>query len=171
MFYFVRHGKTDYSEHNQKIYQGYGVNLASLAEKGKKQIKQTAKDERLQDADLIISSPYTRALQSAAILSRKLNVKLEVETDLHEWLANKNYMYEEDSKAELACAEYFSLNGDYPPGQDRNWESRQLMAERVCKVLEKYSQYDKVIVVGHSMMIQAVTGYNPKLGEIVEFNL
>ncbi len=171
MFYFVRHGKTDYSEHNQKIYQGYGVNLASLAEKGKKQIKQTAKDERLQDADLIISSPYTRALQSAAILSRKLNVKLEVETDLHEWLANKNYMYEEDSKAELACAEYFSLNGDYPPGQDRNWESRQLMAERVRKVLEKYSQYDKVIVVGHSMMIQAVTGYNPKLGEIVEFNL
>lgn len=171
MFYFVRHGKTDYSEHNQKIYQGYGVNLASLAEKGKKQIKQTAKDERLQDADLIISSPYTRALQSAAILSRKLNVRLEVETDLHEWLANKNYMYEEDSKAELACAEYFSLNGDYPPGQDRNWESRQLMAERVCKVLEKYSQYDKVIVVGHSMMIQAVTGYNPKLGEIVEFNL
>ncbi len=171
MFYFVRHGKTDYSEHNQKIYQGYGVNLASLAEKGKKQIKQTAKDERLQDADLIISSPYTRALQSAAILSRKLNVRLEVETDLHEWLANKNYMYEEDSKAELACAEYFSLNGDYPPGQDRNWESRQLMAERVRKVLEKYSQYDKVIVVGHSMMIQAVTGYNPKLGEIVEFNL
>ena len=171
MFYFVRHGKTDYSEHNQKLYQGYGVNLASLAEKGKKQIKQTAKDERLQDADLIISSPYTRALQSAAILSRKLNVKLEVETDLHEWLANKNYMYEEDSKAELACAEYFSLNGDYPPGQDRNWESRQLMAERVRKVLEKYSQYDKVIVVGHSMMIQAVTGYNPKLGEIVEFNL
>ena len=171
MFYFVRHGKTDYSEHNQKIYQGYGVNLASLAEKGKKQITQTAKDERLQDADLIISSPYTRALQSAAILSRKLNVKLEVETDLHEWLANKNYMYEEDSKAELACAEYFSLNGDYPPGQDRNWESRQLMAERVRKVLEKYSQYDKVIVVGHSMMIQAVTGYNPKLGEIVEFNL
>ena len=171
MFYFVRHGKTDYSEHNQKIYQGYGVNLASLGEKGKKQIKQTAKDERLQDADLIISSPYTRALQSAAILSRKLNVKLEVETDLHEWLANKNYMYEEDSKAELACAEYFSLNGDYPPGQDRNWESRQLMAERVRKVLEKYSQYDKVIVVGHSMMIQAVTGYNPKLGEIVEFNL
>ena len=171
MFYFVRHGKTDYSEHNQKIYQGYGVNLASLAEKGKKQIKQTAKDERLQDADLIISSPYTRALQSAAILSRELNVKLEVETDLHEWLANKNYMYEEDSKAELACAEYFSLNGDYPSGQDRNWESRQLMAERVRKVLEKYSQYDKVIVVGHSMMIQAVTGYNPKLGEIVEFNL
>ena len=171
MFYFVRHGKTDYSEHNQKIYQGYGVNLASLAEKGKKQIKQTAKDERLQDADLIISSPYTRALQSAAILSRKLNVRLEVETDLHEWLANKNYMYEEDSKAELACAEYFRLNGDYPSGQDRNWESRQLMAERVRKVLEKYSQYDKVIVVGHSMMIQAVTGYNPKLGEIVEFNL
>lgn len=35
MFYFVRHGKTDYSERNTKIYQGFGVNLSKLSEEGK----------------------------------------------------------------------------------------------------------------------------------------
>lgn len=31
MFYFVRHGKADYSERDRKIYQGFGVNLAPLS--------------------------------------------------------------------------------------------------------------------------------------------
>ena len=34
MFYLVRHGKTDYSEKDTKIYQGFGVNLVPLSEKG-----------------------------------------------------------------------------------------------------------------------------------------
>ena len=39
MFYLVRHGKTDYSERNTKIYQGFGVNLSKLSEKGVRQVK------------------------------------------------------------------------------------------------------------------------------------
>lgn len=34
---------------------------------------------------MILSSPYTRALQTAAILSRELNIDLQVEFDLREW--------------------------------------------------------------------------------------
>ena len=89
MFYLVRHGKTDYSERNTKIYQGFGVNLSKLSEKGVRQVKETALDDRLKGTDLILSSPYTRALQTAAILSKELGAELVVETDLHEWLANK----------------------------------------------------------------------------------
>ena len=65
MFYLVRHGKTDYSERNTKIYQGFGVNLSKLSEKGVRQVKETALDDRLKGTDLILSSPYTRALQTA----------------------------------------------------------------------------------------------------------
>ena len=100
MFYFVRHGAPDYSERNTKIYQGFGVNLARLSEKGVQQIKETAKDERLQGADIILSSPYTRALQTASILSKELGVDIVIETDLYEWLANKNFIYEDDGTAE-----------------------------------------------------------------------
>ena len=71
MFYFIRHGETDYSDRNTKIYKGFGVNLSPLSENGIQQIKETAKDLRLTDADIILSSPYTRALQTAAILSKE----------------------------------------------------------------------------------------------------
>ncbi|MGI6462069.1 MAG: histidine phosphatase family protein [Candidatus Scatomorpha sp.] len=106
MFYFIRHGKTDYSERNTKIYQGFGVNLSKLSELGVSQVKEAAKDERLKGADLILSSPYTRALQTAAILSKELGADIVVESDLHEWLANKNYIYEKDKTTEKAYIEY-----------------------------------------------------------------
>ena len=99
--YLVRHGKTDYSEKNTKIYQGFGVNLAPLSASGIAQIQKTAKDPRLKKARLIVSSPYTRALQTAAILSKELGLDIAVETDLHEWIADKRYqsISEEDRKS------------------------------------------------------------------------
>ena len=68
MFYFIRHGETDYSNNGQKIYKGVGENFAPPTVKSIEQIKKTSTDIRLAEADIIVSSPYTRALQSAAIL-------------------------------------------------------------------------------------------------------
>ena len=59
MFYFVRHGETDYTERGTKIYQGHGTNLAPLSETGIGQIKKAAKDIRLQEANLILCSSYS----------------------------------------------------------------------------------------------------------------
>ncbi len=172
MFYFVRHGKTDYTERNTGIYQGFGNELAGLSEKGIKQLKKTAKDERLKGADIIICSPYTRALQSAAVLSRKLDVKIAVETDLHEWIANKSYAYIDDETADKYYDEYQTNNGRYPEGEDRPWEDAETIRKRVYAVLRKYVEYKKVIVVGHGVMIQAATGsHHPENGEIIEFEL
>lgn len=171
MFYFVKHGKTDYSERNQKIYQGFGVNLAPLSELGIQQTIEASKDERLQGADIILSSPYTRALQTAAILSRELNVPIIVETDLHEWLANKNYIYDDDETAEKAYLEFEALNGKYPSGDERTWEDAETIKNRVVNVLKKYSKFNKVVIACHGMMIQATTGVDlPKNGQIVEFD-
>ena len=171
MFYFVRHGNTDYSEKDTKIYQGFGVNLAPLSPKGIQEIKATARDERLKNADLILCSPYTRAVQTAAILSRELDLEIVIETDLHEWMADKNYNYAQDDEADKSCREFEENGGQYPRGNDRVWEAAGMMKKRVMAVLEKYCHYPKVIVVGHGMMIQATTGgHHPENGEIVEFD-
>lgn len=170
MFYFVRHGEPDYSERNTKIYQGFGVNFAPLTRSGIDQIKETARDPRLADADIILSSPYTRALQTASVLSKELGIDILVETELHEWLANKNYVYESDEAAKKSYHEYVENGGVYPGEKDRDWENSAIMRERVLRVLEKYKNYHKVIVACHGMMIQAVTGgSHPAFGEIVEY--
>ena len=170
MFYLVRHGQTDYSMKNSGIYQGFGVNLAPLSERGVRQIEETAKDVRLKGTQIILSSPYTRALQTAAILSKELGAPIIVETDLHEWLADKKYTYLDDETAEKNYQEYTEMNGCYPEAMERSWESAEMMRARVMAVLNRYCHYQKVVVACHGMMMQALTGgKHPQNGEIVEW--
>ncbi len=172
MFYLIRHGKTDYSEINTNIYQGFGSNLARLSELGIRQIQETAGDPRLRGAEPILSAPSTRALHSAAIPPSALDAEIVVETDLHEWLANKNYIYEDDETAERAYLEYEACGGVYPAGEERAWEDAASIRARVLPVLRKYARYGKVIVACHGMMIRAVAGgEHPVNGGIVEFKL
>lgn len=119
-----------------------------------------------------MSSPYTRALQTAAILSKELGIDIVVESDLHEWLANKNYIYDEDSKAEQSYKEFIDCQGEYLDGVERVWEDNMIMRRRVLSVLGKYGDDRDVIVACHGMIIQAVTEkHYPDYGEIMEFEL
>lgn len=172
MFYFVRHGEPDYSEIDTKVYRDFGAHMCPLTKKGCDQIKNTAKDSRLQKADVIITSPYGRALQTAAILSKELGVDIVVETDLHEWLANKQYVYEKYEVAVNNLKEFDENNGCYPDGLEKDWETFEIMKNRAICVLEKYKNYNKVIVACHGRLMQAVTGlHHPTHGEIFEFHL
>lgn len=171
MFYFVRHGQTDDTRRNTGIYQGFGVNLAGLSREGEAQIRRTAGDRRLAGAALILSSPYTRAVHTAAILSKELGVDIAIETDLHEWLANRTCRYEDDETAQRACAEYGRDRGRHT-SEGQMWEEAQELRSRVVRVLERYRDRGKIVVVCHGMAIQAVTGKDhPHFGEIVEFEL
>ncbi|MDO5438604.1 MAG: histidine phosphatase family protein [Erysipelotrichaceae bacterium] len=169
MFYFVRHGKTDYSKRNTGIYQGFGVNLAPLSEKGIQQISEAAKDPCLQGADLILCSPYTRAVQSAAILSQKLGADIVVETDLHEWVADTDYNVVSDEEEDIAYEAYLNSSGRHSSEAD-HWEETETLRKRILNVLRKYESYPKVVVVGHETMIRAVTGCGHiKCGTIIEY--
>jgi broad specificity phosphatase PhoE len=172
MFCLIRHGETDYSERGTKIYQGHGENLAPLTEQGIKQILRTAKDIRLKDADIILSSPYTRAVQTASILSKELQIDMVIETDIHEWQADKNYHYLDSDIGERHCKEFNIYNGDYPKGEDLPWENNTILKARLYKTLGKYKFLEKVIVVSHGMLIHSVfQDHWLENGEILEFRM
>ena len=110
-------------------------------------------------------------MQSAAILSKELGLEIRIETDLHEWVANDLYIYEDDHTAEKAYEEYVKNKGVHPDSGCR-WEDAATIRRRVLPVLQKYADVPKVIVIGHGMMIEAVTGVpHPNCGEIVPFSL
>ena len=75
-YILVRHGEPRYDEVRERHYFGMGYDLGRLTENGVAQAEARAKDSLFDDADLIISSPYTRALQTAAIISRLRNIPL-----------------------------------------------------------------------------------------------
>lgn len=60
--------------------------------------------------------------------------------------------------------------GPYPDGETCLWESSEQMKERVKKVLDKYTDFNSVIVVCHGTLMQYVLGIrNPKKGQIEAF--
>ena len=83
VFYLIRHGEPTYQPVNDRNFIGHGLDLAPLTEIGIQQLKETSKDNRLKNCEVIVSSPYTRALQSASILSKELGIDIEVDVDLH----------------------------------------------------------------------------------------
>ena len=169
-FYFIRHGQLDTSMAGEKFYKGFAYNMMTLSEKGIQQIHEAAKDGRLRNAKLIITSPYGRALHSAAILSKDLNIEMRVEADLHEWLADcVSYEFLPDEVAEEAYRMLTENHGHHPKDAPCLWESAGQMKKRVMNILDKYKGYPAVIVVCHGILMQYVLGIeHPENGQIEE---
>jgi broad specificity phosphatase PhoE len=169
IFYLVRHGQPDYSPCDERGYIGHGRDLAPLSDEGIEPAERTAKDVRLMGADIIVSSPYTRALQTAAIISKKTGIDIKVEMDLHEWMPDLTFQYKEFSEC-LQLTEGFNKHrGVYPAGETPQWESLCSLKYRVRKVADKYAHYDKVILVCHGMVMRILTyAEQIKPGEIIE---
>ena len=170
VFYFIRHGQTDFSLNHSKFYQGWGFNLLTLSELGRQQIKDAARDERLKAAQLIITSPLGRALHSAAILSKELGLDIRVETDLHEWAADAvDYAWLPDDEADRRYQALTDNRGRHPDGRTPAWESAGQMKARVFSVLDQYKDYPCVIAVCHGTLMQYVLYIpHPENGQIVK---
>lgn len=168
-FYFVRHGEANMEEAYTKIYQDWGFNMLTLSDKGIKQIKKTAKDERLKEGEIIVSSPFSRALHTASILSKELGIDLKVETDLHEWIPDASYKFLDNNDAINSFREFIENKGIRNDKCKYNWESIDSIKSRVNKVLEKYKNYHTVIIVCHGVIMQCLfEGPQIKNGEIRE---
>jgi|LGVE01.1.fsa_nt_gb broad specificity phosphatase PhoE len=170
-FLFVRHGQTNYDAVDERNFIGQGRDLAPLTDLGINQLIETSKDSRLKDSNIIISSPYTRALQSAAIISKEIDVEIRVEVGLHEWVPDIVEFQHKSSEECFALARDYAFHkGVHPPNEVKVWETTESMNKRMDFVLDKYKQYDKVIVVCHGMVIRTQKYQEDILnGEIIEY--
>jgi broad specificity phosphatase PhoE len=151
---FMRHSEPDYSFVEGKKYIGHGIDLAQLTENGIQIAENASLDSRLNDAEIIVSSPYTRALQTAAIISKNRQLDIKIELDLHEWLPDLSFRYsskEQASKANRLCIEQ---KGVCPGHSNIKFENLEDVFRRAKKALLKYSNYKKIIVVTHGIVIR-----------------
>ena len=90
-------------------------------------------------------------MQSAAILSKELNIDIKVETDLHEWLSDLDYKWLTKEEAAKRRKQMDDTDG----GTDKDlFEYAVHIKQRVNNVLAKYCNYSKVIVVCHGILMQ-----------------
>ncbi len=158
IFYLVRHGKHDYDSVLGRNFIGHGLELAPLTDEGVNQAIECSKRLLKLNCDLIITSPYTRAMQTAAILSKELGLDLKVEIDLREHELDLTYQVKSFDELKRIAVEEQTCNNLGSSNTTYKWEAREAVKERALRVLEKYRTYNKVIVVTHGMVIHCLTG-------------
>lgn len=170
IFYLIRHGEPDYDSVSNIGFFGFGRDFAPLTPEGIKQAETTAEDIRLLDADIIVSSPYTRALQTASIISRKTDKKIVIEPELHEWVADKTNTFRSGAEAAELSKEFNAYNGIYPDNKEMRWETLESLAKRIKRVADKYADLDKVVIVAHEMVFKTLAHIESmSYAEIVEY--
>ncbi len=158
-FFLIRHGETDWTLNEKYKLEGVSRDLPCLTGNGIMEAKEISKDHRLKKAEIILSSPYTRALQTAAIISKNINIDIIVKFDLREWQPDLNFMIKNHNELKNIIEDYEKNNGIYPPGASKRWESKESLSARANNVLKKYLDYNYVIVVTHEQLIKTWMNY------------
>lgn len=171
--FLIRHGEPDWDGSRRRGLVARDTEFTPLTEAGERQILELAEDPRLAEAELIVSSPYTRSLQSAALLAGRLGLRVRVEYGLHEW------HYHRDPGMHIGVVKHaetwdaiLAMNGDYPPPADREWESPAEIRARALAALRKYAGRRCILAVVHAGVIYSLVGKpDARFGEVVPFSL
>lgn len=154
----MRHGEPDWDLVDGDHWRGAANDLAPLTRLGEKQARQTADLLHRDAPSLVLSSPMTRALQTAALVATELSVALKVDMDLREWLPDDSYQWTSASEVLIAYKEMIG-NGDVRPNDSCRWEPLAAVRARAVRVLKPYAMSDiSVLVVCHEVLIHALTG-------------
>ncbi|HAS6495822.1 TPA: histidine phosphatase family protein [Vibrio parahaemolyticus] len=156
---FVRHGVPDYSLSDERKMTQLEKDYAPLNRDYIHELHAVAEEIQLEKAEVIISSPYTRALQTAEIINRKLGLELFVEHDLREWRADLDGAYVDLSERDRRWHEYRTLLKNNRESNNVPYESWVVLRKRAENVLSRYTHYSKVIVVSHFNVFESLAGY------------
>ncbi len=145
----IRHGQTDWN--NQKLIQGRIDN--PLNDTGKAQLKIVGKYLKETDNiwDIIITSPLTRAIESATIVKNELNFQDEL-------IINPNVIEREFGKAEgeNICEDiYNKITNDDVEGLEKSYELQARAYNAILDIANKY-QGKNILIVTHSHFIKGL---------------
>lgn len=156
---FVRHGVPDYSLSDERKMGQLEKDYAPLNRDFLPEIHAMAKEIELEKADIILSSPYTRALQTAEIINRTLGLDLFVEHDLREWRADLAGGYITLRERDRRWHEYRDSLKHSTTLPTMPYESVTELNNRAVSVLSRYKHVSKVIVVSHFNVLESLVGY------------
>lgn len=159
VIYLLRHGETDWSQVNGRHWIGLANDLAPLTDQGRQQ----AADAALRIATLrpavLLTSPMTRALETAGIISRRVGIDPIVNIDLREWLPDEGMAWSSFEEVQVAYAAMIEGAGADEGPSTTPWETLAEVRSRALRALLPFmTRDDPVVAVCHEVLIHALTG-------------
>lgn len=155
--YFVRHGQ---SEGNAlHVYQSGRIPLSEL---GHEQAQITAKRFSNITGDLLLSSPYTRAYETAEYISKTVNLPIEkselfVERKRPSIQEEKSKELEELKAIDKAIADNWEIS-DYRHSDEENFNDLKQRAQKAFEFLETREE-DNIVIVTHKNFLHCLVWY------------
>jgi broad specificity phosphatase PhoE len=168
-FHLVRHGQPAWAMIDERCYTGGLIDLAPLTPAGVAEIEAAAAALAAWAPTVVLASPMTRALQSAVIVGHRLGLAPVVELDLHEWLPDLTGGAVNEADVRAAYKDMEACGGVWPAGEKRAWEPRPDVGRRVTAVLARYRDHERVAVICHGVVIEALTGQRVPTGGGVDW--
>jgi broad specificity phosphatase PhoE len=170
----IRHGQSEFNAVYAKTRIDPGIPDPRLTEEGKRQAREAAGVLAAHGVERLLASPYRRALETASIIARELRVPIAVEPLVRERAA---FHCDIGTPTPELVKRFPEL--DFAHLEETWWhdhvalgveESEAQIAERGRRFRETaraLAGRDKIAVVSHWGFIRALTGIEPKNGEIV----
>ena len=169
----IRHGQSEFNVVFERTRKDPGIPDPKLTALGKEQVRRAAAQIRREGHPIkrLITSPYTRALETAAILAEELQLPVEVEPIVHEhacWTCDIGTPI--STLAERWPALDFSHMEEiwWPEGEEQESVHRRCAAFRVKAA--QLNDWRQVGVVSHWGFIRTLTGLDVKNAAVVRFD-
>ncbi len=155
--YFVRHGQ---SEQNQAgIHQGTDAKLSDI---GKKQSRVLAARLKNKNIDIVFSSPFPRAKETADIISRVLKRKVEIREELKEvvWPSEIIGLHHTDPKSIRIRRKILDNvhDPDYRYSDEENFKELKSRASMFIEHLLKEHKDQNILCVSHGLIQKVFVG-------------
>lgn len=171
---FIRHGETDMGRADKHQHPS-----AALSEKGMKQVNTVA--ERLEGVriDAIVSSEYERAIQTADILSERLDIPVSRHSNLFNEVKRPSEFVGKKIGTPIE-REYMKLSVEH--SGDARWhysdeENYTEVKDRAVKAMEYLAgtRAERIAVVSHGIIIKfiiviGIFGYDVDLTTLMKFH-
>ena len=155
----LRHGETAWDLVNAQRWPGAANDFAPLTPVGVRQARAAGEALSSQPVDQVLTSPMTRAMQTASVVAARLGVPLQVELDLREWCPDQTYRWTTSAEVFTAYDDLLAHEGLRPEGHPLQWEPLPEVRARAWAVLAPYADASALVVaVCHEVVIHALTG-------------
>ncbi len=155
--YFIRHAEPDYNNHNDR--------LRELSQKGLKDREQVTKYLEDKHIDIILSSPYKRAIDTVQSFADQKSMEIEIIEDFRERKVDSGWI---EDFSEFCRKQWEDFNYKRSDGETlAEVQKRNIRA--LNNVLEKYE--NKNIVIGtHGTALSTILNYFDNSFGYEEFN-
>jgi broad specificity phosphatase PhoE len=168
----MRHAQSEFNVVFGRTREDPGVHDAPLTREGEHQARTATQQLKGRNFELLIVSPYTRALQTADIIRRAIGLEARVEPLVGERAAFTCDIGTPASELAIRWPDFdFShIDEVWWPAMEETAEHLLGRCRRFAAVMTETERWHRVLVVTHWGFIRGLTGKRTQNGELVPFD-